>query len=344
MKSCIALLISILLVFPFPSLTYGDTSKQSRPDNLVPIGIMGDHGHKKSEIMLLYRFMAINMQGLQSDTTPLEKEDVLKDFMIAPVQMSMQMHMLETMFAPHNRITLMAMANYQHNAMQMEGAHQHAHGGHEHPVVPHEMSSAGIGDVKLEGVLTLWEMPHLTLLANVGVSFPTDSITQKGDNEELLPYSMQLGNGSFEARPGITLFGFHNFWSYGGQLRGTFPLNTNAGGWRYGKTFDVTAWGARRINNWISLGSRLLLSARGNITGSHPDLNPYMSPSHRPDYSGATLLNFAVSGNVIVPTGTFIGQRLAIEFQIPLYQSFTGIQLKTTWQLTASWQYAFKVL
>ena len=40
------------------------------------------------------------------------------------------------------------MTNYQQRHMEMEGAHDHA-------TSHHEMSSSGIGDVKLESLLTL---------------------------------------------------------------------------------------------------------------------------------------------------------------------------------------------
>ncbi len=69
---------------------------------------------------------------------------------------------------------------------------------------------------------------------------------------------MQLGGGSFEARPGITFFRTRGNWSYGGQLRGTFPLNTNASEYRHRNTLTATTWGARQINNWISLIARLM--------------------------------------------------------------------------------------
>ena len=116
---------------------------------------MGDHGHKTGEVMLSYRFMAMDMRGLQSGRETLETADVLKDFMVTPTQMGMQMHMLGAMFAPHEKLTLMAMANYQRLRMEMEGAHLHKEGHHEHPVGHHKMSSSGVGDAKLEGLLTL---------------------------------------------------------------------------------------------------------------------------------------------------------------------------------------------
>lgn len=335
---------NFLLIFFSFTVAYGDMLKQSRADSHAPIGVMGDHGHKIGEMMLSYRFMKMDMQGLQSGTVTLETAEVLKDFMMVPTQMGMQMHMIGAMFAPHNRVTLMAMANYQRNVMQMQGAHQHVHGGHGHPVEHHERSSTGISDTKITALLTLWKNHHLTFLANLGGSLPTGSIAQIGDNGQLLPYPMQLGSGSFEVHPGVTLFGFHNAWSYGGQLHCAFPLNINTGGYRHGNTVDVSAWGARRINNWISFSGRFLLSRRGNITGSNADLNPNMSPSHRPDFRGHTRLNFSISSNLIVPTGIFSGQRFAIEFQMPFYQHLTGAQLKTTWHFTVGWQYAFKVL
>ena len=158
----------------------------------------------------------------------------------------------------------MAMTNYQQRHMEMEGAHDHA-------TSHHEMSSSGIGDVKLESLLTLWKTDHLNLIGNIGVSLPTSSIEQTGMDGNILPYPMQLGSGSFEGRPGVTLFGYHQNWSYGSQLRGTFPLHTNSSEYRHGNSVNATAWGARKLSDWLSFGGRLLLSHSGQITGSHPD-------------------------------------------------------------------------
>ena len=332
MKPHINVLTVLLLSLPL-NAAYAD-SPSSRPDSHAPIGVMGDHGHKSGEVMLSYRFMAMDMRGLQSGTTSLETTDILKDFMMAPTQMGMRMHTISAMFAPHDGITLMAMMDYQQRNMEMEGAHHHKDGHHEHPIGTHEMSSVGIGDVKLESLLTLWKIDHLNLIGNVGVSLPIGSIAQTGVDGNVLPYSMQLGSGSFEGRPGITVFGYYGNWSYGSQLRGTFPLYTNASNYRHGNTLTATAWSARRINDWLSLGGRLLFSHSGHITGSHPDLNPNISPSHRPDFSGDTRLDVAVSSNLIVPSrNPLAGQRLAVEFQMPIYQNLTGTQLKNRWRL-----------
>ena len=51
----------------------------ARPDSHALIGVMGEHAHKAGGIMFSYRFMAMDMQGLQSSTDAVETADVLKD-------------------------------------------------------------------------------------------------------------------------------------------------------------------------------------------------------------------------------------------------------------------------
>ena len=325
------------------SVVFADTSEEHH-DCPAPISVIGTHVHTSGELMFSYRFMAMDMRGLHSGTDAVATADALKDFMMAPTAMDMRTHMFGVMFAPHDKITFMGMTNYQQRHMEMEGAHQHATGHHDHPVGIHEMSSTGIGDVKLESLLKLWKRHNFTFLGNVGISFPTGSITQQTDDGSILPYPMQLGSSSFEARPGITVFGTYGNWSYGGQLRGVFPLQTNSSEYRLGNMLTATTWGARRVNNWISLSARLLFSHKGSVTGNHPDLDPSRSPSHRPDFQGFNRLDVAISSNLIVPKGALAGQRLAIEFMLPVYQNLTGTQLKNTWKLVLGWQYAFRLL
>ena len=47
------------------SLVMADTPKEHH-ECPAPIGVMGEHQHKAGEMMLGYRFMTMDMQGLQS--------------------------------------------------------------------------------------------------------------------------------------------------------------------------------------------------------------------------------------------------------------------------------------
>ena len=308
----------------------------------APIGVMGAHRHQIGEMMFSYHFMWMNMRGLQSGTGAVETSDVLKDFMMAPAAMNMRMHMFGVMYAPHDTLTLMAMTSYQQRCMEMEGSHLHAAGHHNPPISIHEMSSAGVGDVRVASLLPLWRRDHFTLLCNVGVLLPTGSIAQSADDGSLLPYPMQLGSGSFEVHPGVTFSGGHGRWFYGSQLRVTFPLHTNGSGYRHGHTFTLSTWGARQLNEWLSLSGLLQFLHIGHISGSHPDLDVRMSPSHRSDFRGVYRVDVAISGNLIVPQGVLSGQRVVLELLLPVYQHITGVQLKNIWQLTLGWQYTFR--
>ncbi|MDE2762781.1 MAG: hypothetical protein OXQ94_18130 [Gemmatimonadota bacterium] len=65
----------------------------SRPDGHAPIGVMGEHTHERGEWMLSHRFMRMSMAGNRDGTERLETADVLRDFMVAPLDMTMTMHM-----------------------------------------------------------------------------------------------------------------------------------------------------------------------------------------------------------------------------------------------------------
>ena len=89
----------------------------SRPDGHAPIGVMGDHLHEQGEYMFAYRFMKMSMAGNRDGTTELSTLSVLDQFMVAPLDMSMTMHMAGLMYAPSDVVTLMAMANWLDNSM-----------------------------------------------------------------------------------------------------------------------------------------------------------------------------------------------------------------------------------
>ena len=77
----------------------------SRPDSHAPISVMGEHTHEAGEWMLSYRFMRMEMDGNRSGTDSLPTEDVLAQFPVSPLNMTMDMHMFGAMFAPSDKLT-----------------------------------------------------------------------------------------------------------------------------------------------------------------------------------------------------------------------------------------------
>ena len=224
-----------------------DQIASPRPDSHAPLGVMGDHAHRAGELMFSYRFMGMAMDELRDGTTPISTEEALHDYAMVPTTMQRQMHMFGAMLAPHDRVTLMAMISYLENSMEMEGAHLHGSGGHDHPVGHLSMATGGLGDIRLSALIPLLNTSNADLLLNTGVSIPTGAIdlrgTHGGDELTTLRYPMQLGSGSFELRPGLTFATTHGSWSYGAQARSTIPLNKNSRDYKLGFTIGSTLWG-----------------------------------------------------------------------------------------------------
>ena len=97
-------------------------------DSHGPISLMGDHMHKRGEIMFSYRLNKMEMNKLFNGTKSLSVDKVMKapnsasngkgTYMNSPVSMKMEMHMFGIMYAPSNKLTLMLMGNYQNKDMK----------------------------------------------------------------------------------------------------------------------------------------------------------------------------------------------------------------------------------
>ncbi len=335
--------LSISLFLLTLSVTLADISTLHL-DGDAPIGVTANHGHKAGDVMFSYRGTVIGWQALQSGTDTLETADVLKDYMLAPKYMITSTQMYSAIYVPHDHITLMAIMNYREHIMQMEGSYQQEGGHQKQSVGIYNLDSEGFGDIKFDAQVSLLKKGHLTLIGNIGVSLPSGSIAKTGDDGRMLPYPMQLGSGSYEACPGITLFGTKEDWSYGSQLLSSLPLHQNARKYRHGNTFTVTAWSTQRVNNWFQFGGRLLFSHKATFS-SDPELNQNRSPIHQIDSQGNTQLDIAISTDFMIPTltrGPLQRNRLAFELQIPVYQNLTGIQLMNRLQFTAGCQFVFR--
>ncbi len=310
----------------------------SRPDGHAPIGVMGEHTHTAGEWMLAYRLMRMSMDGNRTGTEDVSTESVLANFMVAPQDMSMDMHMLGAMYAPSDRLTLMLMAPF--NVMSMN--HVTRMGG------SFATESVGLGDVSIGGLIgikrTGWFRAHL----NASISLPTGSIEQMDEtpmsmgNPVQLPYPMQIGTGTLGVRPGLTLLGMGEKWSFGLQGLGRVPLGENSRGYSVGSGGETTAWLALRLTQSISLSVRGLYRTWGDYSGHDEAFgNPMVVPTVREDLRGGKRFDVPFGINLYFPDGALAGHRFAFEFHLPVYQDLNGPQLATDWQMTIGWQKSF---
>lgn len=69
-------------------------------EDVVPINVLGNHTHRKGEIMVGYSCMFTEMAHNQNGTRDVSEAEVLQSYPIVHTRMTMQTHMIDLMYAP----------------------------------------------------------------------------------------------------------------------------------------------------------------------------------------------------------------------------------------------------
>ncbi len=304
-----------------------------RPDGHAPISVMGDHMHKKGEIMFSYRYMPMWMEDNLQSTDDISNENIYQSFMVAPQKMRMNMHMLGAMYAPSDRITLMLMGNYITNTMDLRTKTD----------VDFVTESGGLGDVSLSGLIKIFNSNRQSLHANAVISIPTGDIDQRDatpmTEDAQLAYPMQLGSGTWDPTLGLTYLGQSDRFSWGAQSTYKLRLGENSETYTFGDRLNLVGWGAIKATNNLSFSTSLRYFDVQEIEGADPDLNPMMMPLFSTVNSGRSQLDVGFGVNFYVPKGSFKDVRIGAELTIPAYQKVNGIQMKNTVMATFGIQY-----
>jgi len=314
-------------------------------DSHAPIGVMGGHTHNAGEWMLSYRYMFMHMDGHRAGTNSLSTQDVYnRGFMAAATEMDMEMHMIGLMYAPSDKLTLMAMANYVRKDMTMKmNPHMMGggHGGHMMHGGSHSHSSEGIGDVTLGALLNVYEQDNHRIHLNLGVVLPTAKVDEK-DAGVYQPYGMQLGSGTWDAVFGLTYLGQSENWSWGAQATARVALeDENDSGFAYGDSANVTAWLARQITQSVSLSARLNYIYQDAIDGHYDGAHNHSAPPHFQENYGGHVVEAGLGVNVLFQNGFLKGHRLAAEVLVPVYQNTNGVGMDRDYTFTLGWQKSF---
>ncbi|MBW2445256.1 MAG: transporter [Deltaproteobacteria bacterium] len=337
-----ALALTVALGLPGAVLADGDTGHTghaggSRAIDHVPIGVVGEHNHGAGEFMLSYRFMFMSMKGNRDGTERVSTADVLTEFPVSPTAMDMEMHMFGLMWAPTDRLTLMAMVPY----LRLDMDHRTGMGG------SFTTRSDGFGDLSLSGIYELYGGEQHQLLLNLGMSGPTgtlraaDNLPPTMGERVKLPYPMQIGSGTPDLLPGLTWNGDFGRVRLGTQVRGVYRIGRNREGYRLGHRFAATGWAAVELCRSVSASLRFSFDKWKDIVGDDDDLNGDTVPTADPSLRAGRRVDAALGLNYLVGSGPLKGHRFAIEVARPIHQILDGPQLETDWLTTAGWQLAF---
>lgn len=324
------------------AIQHNNEWKSNRPDGHAPISVMGDHYHDKGEVMFSYRFMYMNMEGLQNGSSVISNTEAHNaGYMVTPLSMPMKMHMLGAMYAPSDKVTLMAMVNYIEKDMDLQMRNMMTG-----MILSFSTSSSGLGDIKLGMLYKFINENSGSLHANVGLSIPTGALNAKGatpmssPNKIQLPYPMQIGSGTYDADLGLTYLGQVETVSWGSQLKATYRFGENEYDYSLGNRYSLNSWFAVKTHKWLSFSARLEGLILSSINGGNSNLNPMMVTTADTMNSGGKYVNGGLGFNIYAFKGSLKNLRFGFEFSTPLYQNLNGIQLKNKETITAGLQYS----
>lgn len=292
----------------------------------APIGIMGEHLMGEDEWMLSYRFMGMDMEGNRSGTNRVATP--LPGFMVSPLTMDMDMHMLGGMVGITDSLTMMVMLPY----LTIDMAHEVNMNG-----VRFTTQARGIGDVSITAMVS----PQASdVILNIGLSLPTGAIDQRDVTPASagvpvqLPYPMQTGSGTYDLLLGASQQGRFDTLNWGAQAQATIRTGSNDNGYRLGDVAEVSAWLATAVADSVQTSFRLKAQRRGNIDGTDTTLAATPTvPTKEANLRAGSRIDALVGLNFMI--GDHL---LGIELAIPVYQKLDGPQLETDRVLTVGWQ------
>ncbi|WP_299081032.1 transporter [uncultured Paraglaciecola sp.] len=317
----------------------------------APIGVMGDHLHKKDEFMMSYRFMTMHMSGNLQGSHNISNDDIVTSIAnpnappatvrVVPQDMSSSMHMLGFMYAPSDDVTLMAMLNYIDRDMSLT-TYQGMMG--TTVLGDFESASSGLADSKLAVLYRLFDSPNHKVHANLGWVIPTGSIEETGEvltpmNMPMtlrLPYGMQTGTGSHQGEFGLTYNGYAGNYSWGVQGLLSTSLGENDEAYEPGNKTQLTGWTAYAFSDAVSASVRVKYSSSQEISGVDAKIVAPVTTANPNNY-GADVLDLGLGINTVIANK----HRIALEYSQPINYKVNGVQMDMDNMLTLGYQIAF---
>lgn len=209
------------------------------------------------------------------------------------------------------------------------------------------ISSSGVGDISVSysRLVEKWGDQHLSY--SFGVSLPTGSITQHGDTprspgNQQLPYTMQLGSGTWDLPISLSYQHYGKAWYVGTDLFAKLRLGRNNRDYRLGNRLSLAVWTKWPLSNEIQPFMKLSYQRWGAIKGQDDELLVtakfiYPAGITNPKYYGGKKLN-AIFGSELQLNES---QQLNFEIAIPLYQHLNGVQPKERLNASINWNIRF---
>jgi hypothetical protein len=316
-------------------------------------GLMNEHMHEGGEFMVGVRFERTRHSGtnLDGDEAITDPAIVAAGYSARTEAMTMDMVMLDLMYAPTGNLTLMVMPHYMWHRMEMRGIDPAAgavggdgghHGGH---VIPfgevHEHSTEGFGDTLVSASYRL-ARGKVGAHATFGVWVPTGASDKKSASGRFVHYGMQPGSGTWALEPSVTLTGRTGALGWGAQAAYRWRTEEhNDSGFAFGDKARATGWASHLLTGDLGVTGRLEYVHEGKVLGHYNGPHNHAAPPDRQENYGGDTVTAGLGFNWLLPVGGSHRPQLGAELAVPLYQNLNGIQAPQDWRVSLALSQTF---
>ena len=228
--------------------------------------------------------------------------DMPANLSVVPTEMDMKMTMIGAMYAPSDRVTLMAMVMSMSKDMTLN-SYQPMMG--RNLIGSFSTSSSDISDISLGALIKLQETDtsrwhgEVTVQQSIGDNKAKDVVlTPMGMNMEMiLPYGMQAGDDATRLVLGLTnLRTLSEKVVWGNQLRSRFVVSDND--WSFGDQTELNTWLQYALNKSVSFSSRLKVVYQDKLSGRNPMISAPVQTANPENYGGREV-HFALGVNFL---------------------------------------------
>lgn len=304
----------------------------------APSGMMGDHVHDGGTFMvgLEWRHADDGGTNLRGHREASDAEIAAAGYTARTQAMTMDMAMLHLMYAPDDRLTLMAMPMWMRMKMTMVGIGAMPMmptmpGMDHHMLMPGETmthATEGFGDTEVGALYALVKQPTLEVIAGTMVSIPTGKIDRTNEDGSYVHYGMQSGSGTWDLVPSLTVKGHLGEVTLG--VQGRYRLRTgdeNKSGFKFGDVAEANLWASVPVARRLAASARLGLRDEGIIEGHYNAGHHHASPPDRQGNYGGFVIDAGLGTNLLLGSGL----RLGGEVSVPLRQDLNGYQAPRNW-------------
>ncbi len=336
-----------------------DTSGElARPENLdyqlfiglccgkcggnMPLNIPGGGTPEPHEFRVKTNLSWGKMVGMRRGTSNRSTKDTLGKYMMTPRKMDMFMSNVSVGYAFSDRFFAGIMGMYMNKDMEMirrDGRRS-------------SMYSQGVGDTMIMTKSLLYAddylIPRNQVSLLLGVSVPTGSIDQD-EKGVLLPYSMQLGSGTFDPFIGVLYQGSRTPFWWGANISYLGRFYENYKSYKLGDEFRCDVYSFYQLR--YDLVGELQIKGKyvGDIEGQARQIEqgdghmmgkprmPFMSNLYDPDnYGGAT-----VDLTVGLQWQPFHNHIINAQLSVPIFQNLHGTQLERDYNASLTYYIEF---